>query len=122
METGKRFGELLGGEVGEGVVDSFRWKGEEGPRNAPVGWHVDHSRRLAVGRGGQAALEVQTHLEGRRAGEERTWSHGIPLPFERKMNCEISWRWLGVKRRSRRRHSYTVNGLDKFKNTRKIEL
>ena len=27
VETWKRFGELLGGEVGEGVVDSVRGKG-----------------------------------------------------------------------------------------------
>ena len=62
VETGKRLGELLGGEVGEGVVDAFRGERGRGVRNAPVGRHVDHAGSFALGRGGEAALQVQTHL------------------------------------------------------------
>ena len=63
VETWKRFGELLGGEVGEGVVDSVRGIGGTRERNAPVGRDVDDAGRFALGGVGEAALEVETDLE-----------------------------------------------------------
>ena len=63
VETWKRFGELLGGEVGEGVVDSVWGKGGTRERNAPVGRDVDDAGRFAFGGVGEAALEIETDLE-----------------------------------------------------------
>lgn len=65
VETWKRLGELLGGEVGEGVVDSVRGEGGTGEGHAAVGGTVDDAGSLAFGGVGQASLEVETHLERR---------------------------------------------------------
>lgn len=63
VETWKRLGEVLGGEVGEGVVDAVGGKGGARERNAPVGRHVDDAGRFAFGGVGEAALEIETDLE-----------------------------------------------------------